>query len=73
MAKVQGGGSNGFCVVDSRGGLIYDLIEEREEAGIICAVINERRGRSDWDAIESEVKRRLKEFKAGALGKETQK
>lgn len=52
---VEGNHITGHCVLTENNGIVYDLLETRQEADEICAVLNLGIG-PDWDAVEKYLK-----------------
>lgn len=57
--SIRGDDARGYCVVDAKGGTIYDSLESREYAESICSVLNSGIG-PDWDDVEAELVRQGK-------------
>jgi len=57
MYRVTGKEKTGFAVVDGHGATVYDLLDSKEEAIEICAILNDGIG-LEWDAVEEELTRR---------------
>lgn len=47
----------GLAVIDADGAVVYDLLDNTEEARDICAVLNCSIG-PDWDAVSAELEKR---------------
>jgi hypothetical protein len=57
MYRVTGKEKTGFAVVDGHGAIVYDLLDSKEEAIEICAILNDGIG-PEWGAVEEELTRR---------------
>jgi hypothetical protein len=68
--KVEPGANGDWYVDDANGELVYDLIDDEQEARDICAVLNRGIG-PDWETVSPEVEKRRKRRKASSKRKKT--
>lgn len=60
VAKYHIVGVGPFGVAEKKGGIVYDLLDTRQEALDIWTVLEDRVG-PDWDSVEAELVRRFPE------------